>query len=170
MWRCNLKDTVDYCNKYRKLSIRLLDGQSKTLLVDDSQTVGQLMIFICSQMGIANYEEYSLINDVPESEKERTLKRDKATLPRDFKKLEVMKRKLHTDDDSTWFSLFIRIDYQFDLLNIYNLVAWLDHSKTLRQQSIDQNSVLILKRKFFFSDKNIDTRDPIQLNLLYVQV
>jgi talin len=52
-------------------------------------------------MGIANYEEYSLINDVPESEKERTLKRDKATLPRDFKKLEVMKRKLHTDDDST---------------------------------------------------------------------
>jgi hypothetical protein len=49
-------------------------------------------------------------------------------------------------------------------------VAWLDHSKTLRQQNVDENSTLILKRKFFFSDKNIDTRDPVQLNLLYVQV
>lgn len=49
------------------------------------------------------------------------------------------------------------------------LVAWLDHSKTLRQQNIENESILILKRKFFFSDKNIDTRDPIQLNLLYVQ-
>ena len=53
---------------------------------------------------------------------------------------------------------------------LLKLVAWLDHSKTLRQQHIDEASNLILKRKFFFSDKNIDTRDPIQLNLLYVQV
>lgn len=94
------KDTVDYCNKFRKLNIKLLDGQAKTLMVDDSQTVGQLMIYICSQMSIANHEEYSLIHDLPEAEKERTLKRDKATLPRDFKKMEIMKRKLHTDDDS----------------------------------------------------------------------
>ena len=51
-------------------------------------------------------------------------------------------------------------------------VAWLDHSKTLRQQGLlDHDScVLILRRKYFYSDKNIDTRDPIQLNLLYVQV
>jgi hypothetical protein len=40
----------------------------------------------------------------------------------------------------------------------------------LRQQGIDENSKLILKRKLFFSDKNIDTKDPIQLRLLYVQV
>jgi talin len=40
----------------------------------------------------------------------------------------------------------------------------------LRQQGVDEASNLILKRKFFFSDKNIDTRDPVQLNLLYVQV
>lgn len=63
----------------------------------------------------------------------------------------------------------------FELIKIINkyiynvLVAWLDHSKTLRQQKIDESTCLVLKRKFFFSDKNIDTRDPIQLNLLYVQ-
>lgn len=103
--RIEKKDTVDYCNKYRKLNIKLLDGQTKTLMVDDSQSVGQLMIYICSQMSIANHEEYSLIHDLPEAERERTLKRDKATLPRDFKKLEVMKRKLHTDDDSKYHLL-----------------------------------------------------------------
>jgi talin len=27
----------------------------------------------------------------------------------------------------------------------------------------------LLKKKFFFSDQNIDRNDPIQLNLLYVQ-
>lgn len=102
---------MDYCNKYCKLNIKLLDGQTKTLMVDDSQTVGQLMIYICSQMGIANHEEYSLIHDVPESEKERTLtmRRDKATLPRDFKKLENMKRKLHTDDDSKLARVWVAI-------------------------------------------------------------
>lgn len=91
---------IDYCSKHRKLNIKLLDGQTKTLMVDDSQTVGQLMIYVCSQMSIANHEEYSLINDLPtDAEKEKTLKKDK-TLPKDFKKMEVMKKKLHTDDDS----------------------------------------------------------------------
>jgi talin len=77
-------------------------------MVDDSQVVGQLMIYICSQMGIANYEEYSLIHDLPESEKEKTMtlrKQDK-TLTRDHKKMEELKRKLHTDDDSK-FILFM---------------------------------------------------------------
>lgn len=143
-------DEIDYCNKFRQLKLRLLDGEARTLLVDDSQVVGQLMIYICSQIGIANYEEYSLIYDMPQSEKEKTLtlrRQHDKSLSRDFKKMEELKKKLHTEDD----------------------IAWLDHAKTLRQQSIDEESKLILKRKFFFSDKNIDTRDPVQLNLLYVQ-
>ena len=49
-------------------------------------------------------------------------------------------------------------------------VNWLDHSKTLREQSVDDNETLLLRRKFFFSDQNVDARDPVQLNLLYVQV
>ena len=72
-------------------------------MVDDSQTVGQLMIHICSQLGIANYEEYSLIHDLPEAEKERTLtlkKQQDKTLGRDHKKMEELRKKLHTEDDS----------------------------------------------------------------------
>lgn len=30
--------------------------------------------------------------------------------------------------------------------------------------------MLLLRRKFFYSDQNVDSRDPVQLNLLYVQV
>lgn len=47
---------------------------------------------------------------------------------------------------------------------------WLDNSRTLREQGIDENDTVVLRRKFFFSDQNIDSRDPVQLNLLYVQV
>ncbi|OUC46428.1 FERM central domain protein, partial [Trichinella nativa] len=48
-------------------------------------------------------------------------------------------------------------------------VNWIDHSKTLREQGVDENETVLLRRKFFFSDQNIDSRDPVQLNLLYVQ-
>lgn len=35
---------------------------------------------------------------------------------------------------------------------------------------MDENETLLLRRKFFYSDQNVDSRDPVQLNLLYVQV
>ncbi|XP_041355319.1 talin-2-like [Gigantopelta aegis] len=141
-------DLLEYKKKHRILKVRTLDGALKTLQVDDSHTVGQLMVTICTKMGITNHEEYSLVHELPEQEKEKTLtlKRDKS-IAKDQKKLEEMKKKLHTDDD----------------------INWLDFGKTLREQGIDQNEILLLRRKFFFSDQNVDARDPIQLNLLYVQ-
>lgn len=52
----------------------------------------------------------------------------------------------------------------------FSAVNWLDHGRTLREQGIDNNETLLLRRKFFYSDQNVDSRDPVQLNLLYVQV
>ena len=49
-------------------------------------------------------------------------------------------------------------------------VQWLDLDKTLREQGIDESHSLLLKRKFFYSDQNVDIKDPVQLNLLYMQV
>lgn len=46
---------------------------------------------------------------------------------------------------------------------------WIDPSKTLREQGVDETETVLLRRKFFFSDQNIDSRDPVQLSLLYVQ-
>ncbi|XP_060030383.1 talin-2 isoform X5 [Erinaceus europaeus] len=61
--------------------------------------------------------------------------------------MEKLKAKLHTDDD----------------------LNWLDHSRTFREQGVDESETLLLRRKFFYSDQNVDSRDPVQLNLLYVQ-
>jgi talin len=52
---------------------------------------------------------------------------------------------------------------------LFSLVNWVDHGKTLREQGIVEADVLLLKRKYFYSDANIDSRDPVQLNLLYEQ-
>lgn len=49
-------------------------------------------------------------------------------------------------------------------------VNWLDHGWTLPEQGIDNNETLLLRRTFFYSNQNVDSRDPVQLNLLYVQV
>jgi len=53
--------------------------------------------------------------------------------------------------------------------SVFPAVNWVDHSRTLREQGIVETDVLLLKRKYFYSDANIDSRDPVQLNLLYQQ-
>ncbi|XP_030048629.1 talin-1 isoform X1 [Microcaecilia unicolor] len=142
-------DTLEYKKKQRPLKIRMLDGTVKTVMVDDSKTVCDMLMTICARIGITNYDEYSLVREILEEKKEEvtgTLKKDK-TLLRDEKKMEKLKQKLHTDDE----------------------LNWLDHGRTLREQGVDENETLLLRRKFFYSDQNVDSRDPVQLNLLYVQ-
>uniref|UniRef100_A0A8C7ZN04 Talin 2a n=1 Tax=Oryzias sinensis TaxID=183150 RepID=A0A8C7ZN04_9TELE len=142
-------DILEYKKKQKPQKIKMLDGAVKTIMVDDSKTVGELLVTICSRIGITNYEEYSLIQETVEEKKEDgtgTLKKDR-TLLRDERKMEKLKAKLHTDDD----------------------LNWLDHSRTFREQGVDDNETLLLRRKFFYSDQNVDSRDPVQLNLLYVQ-
>ncbi|XP_035521121.1 talin-2 isoform X1 [Morone saxatilis] len=143
-------DVLEYKKKQRPQKIKMLDGAVKTIMVDDSKTVGELLVTICSRIGITNYEEYSLIQEVTEEKKEDgmgTLKKDRTLLLRDERKMEKLKAKLHTDDD----------------------LNWLDHSRTFREQGVEESETLLLRRKFFYSDQNVDSRDPVQLNLLYVQ-
>ncbi|TRY84819.1 hypothetical protein DNTS_007797 [Danionella cerebrum] len=142
-------DTLEYKKKQRPLKIRMLDGTVKTVMVDDSKIVSDMLMTICARIGITNYDEYSLVRDVGEEKKEETtgtLKKDK-TLLRDDKKMEKLKQKLHTDDE----------------------LNWLDHGRTFREQGVEEFETLLLRRKFFYSDQNVDSRDPVQLNLLYVQ-
>ena len=147
----DLQDILEYKRKMRTLRVRMLDGSVKTVLIDESQPVSNLMVVICTKIGITNHDEFSLVRNFPDEgpystgtltirrrEKERTL---------DYK-MEQLKKKLKTDDD----------------------LDWVDHAKTLREQGIDPDEeTLLLRRKFFFSDHNVDSRDPVQLNLLYVQ-
>lgn len=151
-------DVLEYRRKLRTLRVRMLDGAVKTILVDDSQPVSQLMVVICTKIGITNHEEYGLVREDQESQNENqpdnksnfgtlTLRR-KLTGERDRDaKMESLRKKLRTDDE----------------------INWVDISKTLREQGIDESETVLLRRKYFFSDQNIDSTDPVQLNLLYVQ-
>ncbi|XP_046826022.1 talin-1 isoform X2 [Vespa velutina] len=149
-------DLLEYRRKLRTLRVRMLDGTLKTLLVDDSQPVANLMVVICTKIGITNHDEYSLVRELVDEETENqkpgnfgtlTLKRRKEDKGERDAKMDQLRKKLKTDDE----------------------VNWIDPSKTLREQGIDESETVLLRRKFFFSDQNIDSRDPVQLSLLYVQ-
>lgn len=122
--------------------------------MDDSQIVANLMVVICTKIGITNHDEYSLVLEDLENQENidnrnygtLTLRRKKEERERD-PKMDQLRKRLRTDDE----------------------VNWVDPSKTLREQGIEEKDTVLLRRKFFFSDQNIDSRDPVQLNLLYVQ-
>ncbi|XP_064075633.1 talin-1 isoform X9 [Vanessa tameamea] len=148
-------DLLEYNKKTRNLRVRMLDGTVKTLLVDDSQIVANLMVVICTKIGITNYDEYGLVREEQKEEADPcekpnygtlTLKRRHQEKERDAK-MEQLRKKLRTDDE----------------------VNWVEGSKTLREQGVEGSETLLLRRRLFFSDRNVDSRDPVQLTLLYVQ-
>merc|ERR1719239_415138 len=136
------------------------------MMVDDSQIVTNMMVIICTKIGITNHDEYSLVREKVEEEQENVTPNKKygtlggtLTLGRKHKKhtdpnepvvdpkMATLRKNLHTEDG----------------------VNWVDHSKTLREQGVDEAELLLLRRKYFYSDANVDARDPVQLNLLYEQ-
>lgn len=49
-------------------------------------------------------------------------------------------------------------------------IDWLKGTSILGEIGLNDEEVLVLKKKFFFNDANIDRNDPVQLHLLFVQV
>ena len=136
--------------------MRTLDGTVKTVLIDETQPISNLMVVICTKIGITNHDEFSLVRNFPDEGPYSTgystltlRRRERERMGQTLDpKMEQLKKKLKTDDD----------------------LDWVDHARTLSEQGIDADSeTLLLRRKFFFSDHNVDSRDPVQLNLLYVQ-
>ncbi|KAF2072395.1 hypothetical protein CYY_006287 [Polysphondylium violaceum] len=46
---------------------------------------------------------------------------------------------------------------------------WLNNNQILSEQGVTEADIVVMKKKFFFNDANIDRNDPVQLHLLYVQ-
>ncbi len=42
--------------------------------------------------------------------------------------------------------------------------------QSLQEQGILERGEVLMKKKFFVSDANVDRSDPVQLHLLYTQV
>ncbi|KAL5245501.1 hypothetical protein ACI65C_012911 [Semiaphis heraclei] len=137
-------DLLEYRKKVRPLKVSTLDGTLKTLMIDDTQPVANLMAVVCAKLGITNHDEYSLVRAFPEGDENNVNAGN--SIKRDYK-MEHLRKKLKTDEETNW----------------------INPGASLREQGIDENEGVLLKRKFFFSDGNIDSHDPIQLNLLYVE-
>lgn len=151
----------------RLLKVRMLDGAIKAIMVDDSQIVSNMMVIICTKIGITNHDEYSLVREKTEDEENQTPNKKYGTLGTIGGTL-TLKRKHKTNDPDE-----PQIDPKMATLrkNLHTEdgVNWVDHGKTLREQGIDETEILLLRRKYFYSDANVDARDPVQLNLLYEQ-
>ncbi|XP_063370070.1 talin-1-like [Cydia amplana] len=144
-------DSLHYRCRVRNLKIRMLDGSVRTMQVDESKSVETLMMNVCSKLGITNYEEYGLCREDDSMEEHPvtgtlTLKRKHQHKEKDAA-LQQLSKKLKTDDN----------------------VEWLEQHKTLREMEVAPTETLLLKRRLFYSDRKVDARDPVQLNLLYVQ-
>ena len=72
----------------------------------------QIVFYLATFTGITNHEEYSLVRELPDEEKEKTLtlRRDRS-IAKDQKKLDELKKKLHTDDERE----FLNFEYLFKL-------------------------------------------------------
>lgn len=104
-------DLLEYRRKLRTLRVRMLDGTLKTMLVDDSQPVANLMVVICTKIGITNHDEYSLVRELMDDENENqkpgnfgtlTLKRKKEEKGERDAKMEQLRKKLKTDDEGKY--------------------------------------------------------------------
>ena len=106
----------------------MLDGTVKSLYVDDSQTVGSLMVLICTKIGITNHDEYSLVWDKPEEEQENiptnrfdTLRGTMTIRSKKFKegekeidpKMVELKKQLNTEDGGKYLLLYVCITHFF---------------------------------------------------------
>ena len=122
-----VQDTLEYRKKMRLLKVRMLDGAIKSIMVDDSQIVSNMMVIICTKIGITNHDEYSLVREKTEDEENQTPNKKYGTLgtiggtltlkrkhknpdsdePQVDPKMATLRKNLHTEDggETSYFLL-----------------------------------------------------------------
>ncbi|XP_055338721.1 talin-1-like isoform X2 [Paramacrobiotus metropolitanus] len=162
IYHVTAEDVLEYRKRWGTLKVRLLDHTVKTYKLDLSKPIKELMPYICSKIGITNNQEYDLtkqttnVSENPEDQGRKfsfdpthlnyaTIERHLKA--RDQRKMVKLKEKLATDDENTW----------------------LDHGLTFIDQGIGEGDIVLLKRRYFYSDQTVDVKDAVEHNLLFVQ-
>ncbi|KAJ3413726.1 Talin-1 [Chytridiales sp. JEL 0842] len=140
-------DTLMFKKRHRPLKVKTLDDSMKMILVDESLSVAKVVEVVCQRFGIQNPEEYSFVPDTPALESPTT-KGSPTKKPSPLTTLMSPSKGKPKDEDEP---------------------RWLNPDISLPEQGLTEVDVVILKKKFFFTDQNIDRNDPVQLNLLYNQ-
>eukprot|EP01116_Phalansterium_solitarium_P023894 TRINITY_DN8583_c0_g1_i4.p1 TRINITY_DN8583_c0_g1~~TRINITY_DN8583_c0_g1_i4.p1 ORF type:complete len:716 (+),score=234.47 TRINITY_DN8583_c0_g1_i4:107-2254(+) len=105
---------LDFKKKTNMVKVKLMDETIKTVLLDTTQPVKDLIRIMAEKFSISNGEEYSLQAESSPGE-------------------------------------------------------WLQSNTSLDEQNVPEGTILILKKRFFYSDNLLDKEDPVSLHLLYVQ-
>ena len=82
----------------RLLKVRMLDKSVKALMVDDSQVLANMMVIICTKIGITNHDEYSLVRETAEEEQENITPNNKYNTIGGTLTLRSNKRKKNPND------------------------------------------------------------------------
>ena len=56
-------DLLEFKKKHRPLKVRMMDNSLKTVLIDESLSITQLVDAVCRKIGISNPEEYSFCRE-----------------------------------------------------------------------------------------------------------
>ena len=113
------------------LRVRTLDRTVRTLMVENSKTVQEIMDDVCKKIGIPNTQEFSLAFQRARKEDE-DLDSDEKRIQKTMKTL-ARSAKLNTDDS----------------------VHWLQHQETLLEQGVLEEEVLLMQKKYFGSDEEV---------------
>lgn len=133
-------DLLEYRRKLRTLRVRMLDGTLKTMLVDDSQPVANLMVVICTKIGITNHDEYSLVRELVDEETENqkpgnfgtlTLKRRKEEKGERDAKMDQLRKKLKTDDEGEHGCFIICSNFLIDTFQRIKFVRNIPKKRSL---------------------------------------
>ena len=96
-----MQDTLAYLKRMRMLKVKTPDNSTRTLMVEESKTVDQLMDVICQRIGITNTQEYSLASPrKAEVENVDTMRETKA------RELDALRSKIHTEAEGKLVTLF----------------------------------------------------------------
>ena len=88
----DVQDTLAYLKRMRLLKVQTPDNANRTMMVEESKTVDQLMDVICQRIGITNTQEYSLASPrKAEVENVDTMRETKA------RELDALRSKIHTE-------------------------------------------------------------------------
>ena len=88
----DVQDTLAYLKRMRMLKVKTPDNANRTMMVEESKTVDQLMDVICHRIGITNTQEYSLASPrKAEVENVDTMRETKA------RELDALRSKIHTE-------------------------------------------------------------------------
>uniref|UniRef100_A0AAX7STX4 Talin 1 n=1 Tax=Astatotilapia calliptera TaxID=8154 RepID=A0AAX7STX4_ASTCA len=147
-------DTLEYKKKQRPLKIRMLDGTVKTVMVDDSKIVSDMLMTIYSCV-------YIMLDK---------------TLLRDDKKMEKLKQKLHTDDECMRNT--ISFDKACEFAGYQCQIQFGDHNESKHKPGFLDLKEFLPKeyiknkgeKKIFQAHKNCQNMTEIEAKVNYVKL